>query len=100
MQELMAKELFKKGQGQHIHESTGKKYPHGCTFTDFGSFVSARYAGEHGDDYAKVSLLHEKTLESRIEMLSNHLPGLRRSDIKNPFSVLDPELLVLCLMVR
>ena len=99
MQQIIKKQLFKQGEGQHIHESKGKVYPYGCCFTDLGSYISERYAGEHGDEYAKVSLLHEKTLEQRIALLEKRLPGLQSSDIKKPFSVLDPLLLVLCLMV-
>ena len=71
MKKLMAKELFKHGPGKHVHESKGKHYPHGCAFTDIGSFISERYAGEHGEEFAKVSLVHEKTLEERIAMLSH-----------------------------
>lgn len=99
MRDLMAEELFKTGAGKHIHESRGNKYPHGCAFTNVASYISERYAGEHGDSYAKVSLQHEQTLEERIEALSKYLPGLKKADIKRPFSVLDPLLLVLCLMV-
>ena len=100
MQDMMAEELFKTGAGKHIHESKGKKYPHGCVFTDYGSYISERYAGEHGDSYAKVSLLHEQTLQERIDALEKYLPGLKKADIKRPFSVLDPLLLTLCLMVN
>ena len=98
MKKLMAEHLFQSGDGSHIHKSVGKKSPHGCVFTDLGSYVSSRYAGEHGDAYAEVSLRHEQTLERRIEQLSKYLPGLQEADIKNVFSVLDPMLLVLCLM--
>ena len=98
MKNLMNKRLFKSGGGQHIHEPKAK-HPYGCAFTDFGSYVSHRYAGKHGDSYAKISLLHEKALRERVDMLALHLPGLKNGDIKSPFSVLDPLLLVLCLMV-
>ena len=98
MKKLMAGQLFSTGQGAHIHESQGAKYPHGCVFTDFGSYVSERYAGEHGKSYAKVSMLNEKTLKERIDYLAELLPGLKKQDVKKPFSVLDPLLLVLCLM--
>ena len=97
IQKLMSTHLFKEGAGAHIHKSKAK-HPHGCVFTDLGSYVSERYSGEHGDAYAEVSLRHEKTLEERIQQLETDLPGLRDADIKKPFSVLDPLLLVMCLM--
>ena len=98
MQKVMAGQLFSTGQGAHIQQSQGKKFPHGCAFADFGSYVSERYAGEHGDAYAKVSMVHDKTLKERITQLAQLLPGLQQGDVKQTFSVLDPLLLVLCLM--
>ena len=98
MKKLMTEHLFQTGDGCHIHKSVGKKFPHGCVFTDLGSYVSSRYAGEHGDDYAAVSLRLEQTLKQRIEDLLKYLPGLQQADIKKVLNVLDPTLLVLCLM--
>lgn len=99
MQKLITQVLCEKEGGAHIHESTCLTHPHGCVYTDFGKFVSERYSGKHGDEYAKVSSMHEKKLEERIAELSSHLPGLKDEDIKWSFSVIDPQLLVLCLMV-
>ena len=53
---------------------------------------------EHGGECANVSLLHERTIKERIETLEQLLPGFQSGDVKRPFSVLDPRLLVLCLM--
>ena len=49
---------------------------HGCVYTNWGQYISRRYVGEHGDDFADVSLLHEKTLEDRIELWKEMLPGI------------------------
>ena len=100
MQKLIAQVLNENEGGAHIHESTCETNQHGCVYTDFGKFVSERYSGEHGDEYAKVSQMHEKKLEERIEELRACLSGLKDEDIKWAFSVIDPLLLVLCIMVK
>ena len=76
MQKLIQTQLHNEGEGLHIHQSDGVVSPHGCVFTDIGPFISKRYEGIHGAEYAKVSLQHEDLLRKRIRLLTQALPGM------------------------